>query len=136
MPNPHTLNRYAAKLLFQYRVRVGAKDNRVRTCEERILVLNAATARAALAAAKRRGRASHLAYDNDDGNRVHFEFVGVMDLLKLGPECDDDEVWYDITRRTLPMERRDTLVPAEAELNAIRHQSNTSTRTKGVRRCD
>ena len=127
---------YAAKLLFQYRVRAGAKDDRVRTCEERIIVLRATSAPNALAAVKRRGKASQHTYDNNAGHRVYFEFVGVMDLLQLGPECDDDEVWYDITRRTLPMERRDSLLPAEADLNAIRHESNPLPRNKGVRRCD
>jgi len=28
----------------------------------------------------------------------HLEFVGVLDLLDLGPECGPDEVWYDIVR--------------------------------------
>ncbi|MGO4774396.1 hypothetical protein AB4084_02530, partial [Lysobacter sp. 2RAB21] len=57
---------------------------------------------------------------NSDGNPVFFEFVGVMDLLGLGVECDDDEVWYDIVVRKQPMERAAQLLPDESELSAIR----------------
>ena len=60
---------------------------------------------------------------NDEGHTVYFEFIGVMDLLCLGAECDDDEVWYDIRERLLPMERSDVFVPAVSDLNAIRNES-------------
>ncbi len=63
---------------------------------------------------------AQLKYKNSDGNAVHFEFVGVMDLLELGLECEPDEVWYDIRDRLLPMERRDRLLPPEHKLNAMR----------------
>ena len=33
--------------------------------------------------AKRKGRVSQTHYKNSDGNPVHFEFIGVMDLLCL-----------------------------------------------------
>jgi len=92
----------------------------MRTCEERIVVFRAAGARKALADAKRRGRKAQHDYCNSDGNRVFFEFVGVMDLLELGPECDDDEVWYDIVVRKQPMERAAQLLPEESRLSALR----------------
>jgi len=44
--------RYAAKLLFQFRVVVDGEHGVMRTCEERILVLRASSARKALVMAK------------------------------------------------------------------------------------
>lgn len=112
--------RYSAKLLFQFRVMIGTDPGIMRTCEERIVVFHAADARKALAEAKRRGRKAQHHYSNSDGNRVFFELVGVMDLLELGPECDDDEVWYDIVVRKQPMERAAQLLPEESTLSALR----------------
>jgi len=111
--------RYSAKLLFQYRVVVDGKNNVMRTCEERMLVLRATSARGALALAKRRGKAAQFKQRNPAGNPVHFEFVGVLDLLRLGPECEEDEVWYDIKSIKRPMERAKRLIPPEQKLNAI-----------------
>lgn len=115
------MNRYSAKLMFQFRVDLGDDSGKRRLCEERIVVLQAASAKSALAQAKRRGRKAEYSYRNTDGNQVYFEFVGILDLLHLGPECEPDEVWYDIRERLLPMERRDAILPPETELNAIRN---------------
>lgn len=112
--------RFAAKLLFQFRVMVGGDPGVMRTCEERIIVFRAVTARKALAYAKQRGRSAKRQSRNSDGNAIHFEFVGVLDLIHLGDECDADEVWYDITTRKLPMERAASLIPPEHTLSAIR----------------
>lgn len=120
---PPTNERYAAKLLFQFRVTVDGDDGVMRTCEERIVVLRATHARDALARAKRYGRKAQHAYRNDDGNPVRFEFVGVLDLQLLGFECDEDEVWYDIVTRKQPMERAAVLLPAESSLCAIPNES-------------
>ena len=113
---------YSAKLLFQFRVVVGGQSSKRRICEERIVAFNARSARGALAAAKRRGKAAEFDYTNDEGNPVFFEFVGVMDLLHLGIECGEDEVWYEIVERLNPMERRSKLIPRESELCAIRNR--------------
>ena len=94
----------------------------MRTCEERIVLIRSATARKALAEAKRRGKAATNRYENSDGNPVHFEFVGVLDLLHLGPECEKDEVWYNIVQRKLPMERAVNILPKEADLSALRDE--------------
>ena len=110
-------NRYAAKLLFQFRVvGVGAK---MRICKERIILLQASTAEQALKQAKRKGCESQFQNLNEHGEKVRFEFVGVMDLLYLGIECEKDEVWYDVRTRLMPMERKRKLIPKEEELNAI-----------------
>lgn len=114
------MNRYAAKLLFQFRVELGAETGKRRICEERIVMFTARSATSALTKAKRRGKASEHNYNNDEGNPVFFEFVGVMELLRLDSESDADEVWYDIYERLLPMERRDAFIPPEQELQAMR----------------
>lgn len=112
---------YAAKLLFQFRVVVNGSSGIRRTCEERIITLSAAHGKAALREAKRYGRAEQHRYKNNDGNPVYFEFVGVLDLLRLDPMCEPGEVWYDITERIRPMERRATIIPPATQLSAIRN---------------
>ncbi|MEW6302248.1 MAG: DUF4288 domain-containing protein [Verrucomicrobiota bacterium] len=112
-----TPKRYAAKLLFQFRVE---SEGKRRLCEERIILVPARSGKAALTKAKRHAKASEFSYKNSDARRVHFEFIGVMDLLHLGPECEPGEVWYDIVEYVQPMERRKKLLPPESKLNAIR----------------
>jgi hypothetical protein len=117
------VNRYSAKLLFQYRVDLGANTGKRRICEERIVLIEARSALSALAKAKRKGKQAQHNYRNDEGSTVYFEFIGVMDLLCLGVECDIDEVWYDIREYLSPMERRDVFIPPEDELNALRNET-------------
>ena len=112
--------RVAAMLLFQFRVMVDGDPGKRRICEKRIINFRAANGRAALAAAKRRGREAQYSYRNNDGNPVHFEFVGVQDLCCLDPVCEPDEVWYDIVHLVTPMERKNKLIPRESELRALR----------------
>jgi hypothetical protein len=50
---------------------------------------------------------------------VHFEFVGLQDLLKLDVECEKDEVWYDVITMVRPNERAKQIIPPKAKLNAI-----------------
>jgi hypothetical protein len=113
-------------LLFQFRVVMAGVSNKRRLCEKRLILLDAADGQEALRAAKRRGRQAQHKYLNGTGGRVHFEFVGVLDLLRLGPECEADGVWYDLVRLVEPMERRARLLPSESRLQAIaadRHRS-------------
>jgi hypothetical protein len=107
---------YSAKLLFQFRVDSGGASGKFRTCEERIIVFPAATASRAVATARRNGRTAESSYINDDGHPVHFEFIGILDILAHGPEMDDGTVWYDIGTRLLPAERRALIVPSDAAL--------------------
>jgi hypothetical protein len=110
------MKRFAAKLLFQYRVVVDGPQGKIRICEERIVTFLATSPSAALKTAAGKGTKAKRNYLNDEGNKVFFEFVGVMDLLKLGSECEPDEVWYDINKRMLPMERRRSILPSRAAL--------------------
>ena len=113
-------NRYAAMLLFQFRVMIDSDPGIRRICEKRLINFRSETAQAALKEAKRRGRAAQYSYRNNDGNKVYFDFIGVQDLLCLGIECEPDEVWYDIVQLMKPMERKNKLIPSESTLNAIK----------------
>ena len=126
------MNRYAAKLLFQFRVTVDGEDGKRRICEERIILLEAKHAKHAVTKAKQRGREGKHTYKTSDGNRVRFEFVGVLELIQLGSECEPDEVWYEIRDRLTPSERKEKLIPPESELRAVRNE-NDSIRYVGVR---
>lgn len=128
------MKRYSAKLFFQFRVLVDGDSGKRRYCEERMILLKSASARSALTAAKRRGQKSQFTYHNSDGNQVYFEFIGVMDLMCLDPVCDDDEVWYDIVERIMPLERKATFIPPESELNAIRNERRSREETRPASR--
>lgn len=116
------MTRYAAKLMYQFRVDKGRGTPKRRLCEERTVLIDARSAGAALATARRKGRRAEHHYDNAFGATVYFEFIGVMELLALGAECEPDEVWYELVYRHSPLERRDAFIPAEHELNAIRNE--------------
>src|SRR5215217_4166068 len=78
-----TMNRYAAKLLFQFKVALAGRVKKRRLCEEQFITFEAASAKKALAHAKRRGRESQHSYKGGGGANVRVEFVGVMELLLL-----------------------------------------------------
>ena len=115
------MKQYSAKLLFQFRVRIGTEDGKKRLCEERVVLISATSGVAALKKAKQKGKAEEHDYKNSEGNRVYFECVGVMELLCLSTVSSEGEVWYEIKERLLPMERKHELIMPESELNAIRN---------------
>lgn len=128
------MNRYSAKLLFQYRTDDSKEKRRI--CEERIVTFEARSPRLALRTARSIGRkaqftacpsfykqasycaSSHkkattdVAYMRNATGRIHFEFVGVLDLVDL-TVCEPNEVWYDIRKHRVPFER---LLPSDEQL--------------------
>ncbi|WP_444925298.1 DUF4288 domain-containing protein [Microbulbifer sp. TRSA002] len=114
------MQRYAAKLLFQYRVHIDGEDNKRRTCEERIINIGAEDPEVALKKVKSYGKSEQHNYRNSDGNKVYFEFVGVMDMMHLGNEAEKEEVWYEIKEYLTPKERKEKLLPKEKDLHAFR----------------
>lgn len=116
MAKKQPTRKFAAKLLFQYRVVIDGEPNKRRICEERIINFNARGSRDALRHAKRVGKTAEHDNLNDEGNPVFFEFVGVLDLIELGVECEENEVWYDIKEMLTPMERKDKLLPTDDKL--------------------
>ena len=117
---PSSTRLYAAKLLFEFRVVAGKSRNRMRLCEERIVLVDHSSALRALRQVERQAKTDKLDYHNSDGSKVLFRFVGVLDLLHLDFECEPNEVWYDLSRRLLPMERRRSILPKRTDLHAIR----------------
>lgn len=109
-------SRWAAKLLFQYRVLRNGRSLKRRVCEERIVVFDSSSAGQAYRHAEKLGRSDRRSYRNNAGEPVMFEFVGIMDLLELGIETEPGEAWYEITERLRPMERRKALIPRRSVL--------------------
>jgi hypothetical protein len=116
---PEGVQRFAALLLFQFRVVTNGESNKRRLCEKRLILFDAGDGRSAMREAKRGGRAAQHHYLNGFGGMVYFEFVGVLDLLQLGLECEPDEVWYSLCTLVEPMERRARVLPRQSELRAI-----------------
>ena len=58
------MNRYSAKLLFQFRVDLGASTGKRRICEERIVLIAAISAKSALKRARTRGRQFEHHFEN------------------------------------------------------------------------
>ena len=111
--------KYAAKLLYQYEAVNPRLRGKRRLCEESTILIHARSAKEALRLAKRHARRRYFTFRTVDGVKVGFQFVGVRDLMRLGMECEPEEVWYDIVQLVRPMERRRKLIPAEHKLNAI-----------------
>jgi len=109
-----SVNRYSAKLLFQYRLEEA--DTEMRRCEESTVVVKAETAKDAIRQLKKQGKARQFRYVSTEQRRIRFEFVGIMDILRLGMECEANEVWYSVYTRKQPMERRSTLVRTDSQL--------------------
>ena len=104
--------RYAVKLLFDWNPDPVTGRRVMRLSEERIIVFTARSARAAVKRAKRLGRQGELRY----GGGLRLRFVGVLQLMELGVECGEGEVWWEFRRRRRAKERATALVPAEKAL--------------------
>src|SRR5215472_776921 len=98
--------RFAAKLLFQFRVEIDGSSGIRRLCESRVIQFEAMHAEAAFREANVRARKKQHSYKNSNGNMVYYEFIGVQELLCLDPGCDEDEVWYDLLERVKPLENK------------------------------
>ncbi len=117
---PGSQRQFSAKLLLQFRVRWGRSSNQRRVCEERVVTFKARSAESAWKTANRLGNAADFKYRNHAGSTVHFEFVGIMELLELGVErSGPEEVWYDIVERVKPSERKSLFIPRKQDLQAF-----------------
>ena len=116
-------HRYAAKLLFQYKFD-GDEPGTMRTVEEKIIIFSCMSAEEAFVSANARGIGDQRRFVNDEGTPGHFEFVGIVDLMHLGIETDEDEVWYDIRKMKDPMSRKELLLPEKKKLSAFVWESS------------
>ena len=112
--------RFAAKLLFQLRFENESSKSPMRLAEQRIIVVDAANPDNAYQQALRYGASKQESFLNEDGVEVHLEFVGVMDLMHLGAEADESEVWYEIKRMRAPLERKSRLIPRKGDLGVFK----------------
>ena len=83
------MKRFTAELVFRYGVK-GWRRRRV-LCESRLIRVDARSARAALAAARRYGKRVSMSYTNPNGDVYAIEFLGVADLEQLWLR---EEVWH------------------------------------------
>lgn len=112
-------SRYSAELLFQFRVVIdGESPSKLRLCEDRIIHFWDRSPETAYETARATGLKAQTKYKNDEGNWVHFEFIGIRELIDL-TVFSETEVWFSIRRRLLPMERREQLIPPREELSVF-----------------
>lgn len=104
---------------MQYRP-LRKKAGKYRTCEERITLVTASTPDQALALAKKSAKATETRIDYADGESVAIEFVGILQLMHLGLECEPDQVWYEMKVMKTPMERKRDLIPERKDLAAFK----------------
>jgi hypothetical protein len=121
--------RYAAKLLFQWKPEPNGRRGKLRLCEERIVTYRAASPRTAVAKAKSIGRAGQFRYRAVQGH-VRFQFVGILQLMELGVESEPHDVWWELSRRVRPMERRGRLLPPERDLWVFRNAGHQPARPR------
>ncbi len=120
------MSRFSAKLLFQYRS--GAPEDSIfRICEERIVTFNGNSPSAAYRTALTLGKKGQSSHINNEGIRVYIEFIGLIDMMELGMECEDYDVWYEIKTMRCPMERKSNIIPRREDLSIF---GGKGTRTK------
>ncbi len=105
------MNRYAAKLLFQWNAMPGARASSRRVCEERIVNFRAASARSAVAKAKNIGKQGGFR-----SGGIRFQFIGILQLMELGAEAGPGETWWELSYRSRPLERKGKVLPREKDL--------------------
>ena len=91
--------RFAAHLLFEYRVSLPVRKRR--TAEAQVVVFRSRDERSALRKAVKIGRQRQVRYKNKFGGTVSIAFLGLIDLLELTP-CLPDEVWYRLFETSNP----------------------------------
>lgn len=107
---------YSVKLMFQFRVVIDNSSNKRRMVEEKIVVFRAQNENDLLIKANKRGKEDEYSYTNDDGNKVYYEFIGILDAMEHGIECEKDEVWFEFKDMLNPSERKKDLLPTKSQL--------------------
>jgi hypothetical protein len=117
------MKRYAAKLLFQWNAMPGGRASSRRVCEETIVNFRAASPRRAVAKAKSIGRQHSFR-----SGKIRFQFIGILQLMELGLESGPDEVWWELSFRSRPLERRARILPREKDLWVLATPSGSKRR--------
>ena len=119
--------RYGAMLMFEYR-RPGVKKS---CCEDRIILINAKSAKDAAKQARKYGKKSQLLYEGMYGDMIHIEFLGIKDLLAL-EYVAEEEVFYEMYDAMEPRARKERWIPKEKDLNAFWVERNRRTPARGA----
>ena len=114
------LHKFSANLLFQYRVMVDGDPGKRRSCEKRIIHFKSTDPEEAYKHAMQHGKKSQHKYKNSDKNWVYFDFVGIIDLMHCGVECEEEEVWYQTLELLEPKERKSKHLLPKKEMHAFR----------------
>jgi hypothetical protein len=123
------MKRLAAKFLFDWYPDPVTGSRFKRLFEERIVVFNAKSAKTALLAAKRLGERSELWYES--GHRLRF--VGLMQLMELGAECAEGEVWWEFRRRRMTIgQAKARLLPSNRALYVFTDGQESSMARRGL----
>lgn len=117
-------NKYSAKLLFQFRVERNKISIKKRLCEEKIILVNASNANEAYNSISRTGKTLQHNYKNSFGEKVFYELVGIIEILKIDESFDKNEVWYELKRMLLPKERKNKIIPNKRQLSAFLSEKN------------
>ncbi|MEM6457364.1 MAG: hypothetical protein AAF772_19915 [Acidobacteriota bacterium] len=120
-PEDLEVRTFGVEMLFQWRTTTpDGRSNTMRPCQTQIVHVDSRTARDAYRQAL--AHADAQTYTIDGPNKdVRFECVGIVDMIEIDPLDDDsDEVWYDVRKRLMPMERKDAILPARDRLLAAR----------------
>ena len=122
------MKRYAAKLLFDWNRDPVTGSRSTRLFEERIVVFSARSAREALAAAKRLGGQSEVRYDSG----LRLRFVGLIQVMELGVECEEGEVWWEFRRRRMTIAQAKAWLPADRSLYVFTDDQNSAASARGA----
>jgi hypothetical protein len=106
--------RYSAKVLFGFRY--GDSTCWDSKCLESIYHYRASSPREAIAKARRFAKSEEVDYMNTYGERVRYEFLGILDMIRLGGVDRLEEVWSDVRERNLTAERVKRIIPSDADL--------------------
>jgi hypothetical protein len=112
-------NRFAAMMLFQFRVEKNNLINKKRICEERIYHIYCQNKDDALREALDIGKNEEFDYVDDD-KKVFFEFVGILDIVELDENEDSNVVWSRFVEKREPMERKNKIIPPKNKLSVFK----------------
>jgi hypothetical protein len=113
------MRRFAGVLFFQFRTVRDGKSNQRRICEERTVLIEAAAPKQAVQKLTSLGKLEQYDYSASSRERIFFEFIGIRELLELGGEESENEVWWRLFEAIRPNERRSRWIPKTAELRAF-----------------
>lgn len=124
------MERFFAKLLFQFRKTKKGKEQKRRVCEERIITILAKSAEEAYKKA--------VTYGKDEAwteayHGVKLDFIGILEMDSLTEEdkIDNiDEVYWKLVELLKPMERKSQLVPQKKDLYLFRDIKQPDRRIK------